>query len=104
MANLRPCPFCGGKAHIMNMGYPHWIYCESCGAKVHGGVAGEEGEAASIRAWNRRVEQRRGHWIGIDDEPCTVYECDVCGVIYDTVNGEWDVPNYCPNCGAKMEK
>lgn len=52
---LKPCPFCGGKAHIMKMGYPHWIYCEKCGAKVHGGVVGEkEGEEASIKAWNRR--------------------------------------------------
>lgn len=53
---LKQCPFCGGTAHIMKMGYPHWVYCESCGAKVHGGVIGEEeGEAASITAWNRRV-------------------------------------------------
>ena len=53
---LKPCPFCGGRAHIMKMGYPHWIYCEECGAKIHGGVMGEEeGEAASIVAWNRRI-------------------------------------------------
>lgn len=53
---LKPCPFCGGKANIMKMGYPHWIYCEDCGAKVHGGVVGEEeGEQASIEAWNRRT-------------------------------------------------
>ena len=54
---LKPCPFCGGKAHVMKMGYPHWIYCEVCGARVHGRVVGEEeGEKASIEAWNRRVE------------------------------------------------
>lgn len=56
--NLEPCPFCGGKAHIMKMGYPHWIYCENCGAKVHGGVVGEaEGEKASVEAWNKRQSQ-----------------------------------------------
>ena len=55
MTELKPCPFCGGKAKIMKMGYPHWIYCLDCGARVHGRVIGEkEGEEASIKAWNRR--------------------------------------------------
>ena len=46
------CPFCGGKAHIMKMGFPHWIYCEDCGARVHGGTCEEKD---SIKAWNRRT-------------------------------------------------
>lgn len=54
---LKRCPFCGGEAHIMKMGYPHWVFCKQCGAKVHGGKFGErEGEVASIEAWNRRVK------------------------------------------------
>lgn len=53
---LKPCPFCGGKARIMNAGYPHWVYCTKCGAKVHGGKFGEEGEKASKKAWNRRAK------------------------------------------------
>lgn len=57
MTELKPCPFCGGKAKIMKMGYPHWIYCLDCGARVHGRVVGEkEGEEASIKAWNRRTK------------------------------------------------
>ena len=47
-------------------------------------------------------ERKRGCWVGIDDEPCETYECDVCGAVYDTVGNTWDLPNYCPNCGAKM--
>ena len=55
--NLLPCPFCGGKPHIMDMGFPHWIYCESCGAKVHGGLFEDiEGVIASVRAWNTRAQ------------------------------------------------
>lgn len=54
---LKPCPFCGGDPVIMRMGFPHWIYCGTCGAKIHGHVIGDvEGERASIKAWNRRVE------------------------------------------------
>lgn len=42
---------------------------------------------------------RHGHWVGIDDEPCEVWECDVCGYIYE---GDFAY-NYCPHCGAKMD-
>lgn len=54
---LKPCPFCGGtNIHIMDMGYPHWVYCGDCGARVHGGVVGETlGKIASVEAWNRRA-------------------------------------------------
>ena len=50
----------------------------------------------------RKTERKRGCWVGIDDEPYETYECDVCGAVYDTVGNTWDLPNYCPNCGAKM--
>lgn len=49
------------------------------------------------------IQPKRGHWVGGDDEPCEVYECDVCGAVYDTVVDTRDLPNYCPNCGAQME-
>ena len=60
MPDLKPCPFCGGKAKMMDMGFPHWIYCEQCGARVHGHVVGEEeGRKASIDAWNRRYDNEQ---------------------------------------------
>lgn len=48
--------------------------------------------------------RQKGHWVGIDDEPCDVYECDRCGTTYDTVDNTWDLPNFCPNCGADMRE
>ena len=51
---LKPCPFCGGDAHIMRMGYPHYIYCDHCGAKIHGREMGPKAEEASVNAWNSR--------------------------------------------------
>lgn len=49
---LKPCPFCGGKAEVEeNEGYPEWIYCTSCGAKVRGKSYGIKD---STDAWNRR--------------------------------------------------
>lgn len=45
------------------------------------------------------IPVKHGHWVGIDDEPYEVWECDMCGYIYD---GDF-VYNYCPHCGAKMD-
>lgn len=44
------------------------------------------------------VPVRHGHWVGIDDEPYEVWECDRCGYTYESEHRY----NYCPNCGAKM--
>ena len=62
MDKLKPCPFCGSKEiHVMDMGYPHWIYCMKCGAKVHGGTCSAK---ESIEAWNRRAEPK---WISVSE-------------------------------------
>ena len=52
MDELKPCPFCGGEAKVMDMGFPYWVYCTKCYAKVHGGTLDEKD---SIEAWNRRA-------------------------------------------------
>ena len=46
-------------------------------------------------------ENVRGTWVGIDDEPFTVFECDTCGYDYEHIYGEQS--NFCPNCGADMK-
>lgn len=46
-------------------------------------------------------ERERGHWVGIDDEPCETFECDVCGfTLEDWIQGAFY--NFCPNCGSDM--
>ena len=58
-------------------------------------------EASTIDA------ERHGHWIGIDDEPCEVFECDKCGYITEDIGCADNKPNnfnYCPRCGALMEE
>lgn len=57
---LKPCPFCGGEAFTsFYIGYPYWVSCRECGAKIHGGVVSAiEGRKASIEAWNRRAGEK----------------------------------------------
>ena len=55
MAELKPCPFCGGKAGIMR--YSHikkvsFCFCTSCKVKMPNMLTREE----AIEAWNRRAE------------------------------------------------
>ena len=66
-------------------------------------VTSEDAEALEAAIEALEQPERAGHWVGIDDEPCEVFECDICGKPYETCGYTWDLPNYCPNCGAKME-
>ena len=50
--------------------------------------------------------ERHGEWLLDDsDEYANHYHCSVCGVEKDTCNEIYDEPppNYCENCGAKMD-
>jgi Lar family restriction alleviation protein len=54
---LKPCPFCGGKAEYDNSdcGPYEWIVCTHCGAK--GPVMNYNNDAlgTSRDAWNKRI-------------------------------------------------
>ena len=46
------------------------------------------------------VEPKHGKWI---EEPNCWYRCSNCGEHYPSLRGYMDY-NYCPNCGALMER
>ena len=55
-----------------------------------------------------KPQEKTGHWIGIDEEPHEVWECDHCGFVIDGSGcidpyDYRDTYKYCPNCGAKMD-
>ena len=50
------------------------------------------------------VKVKHGRWrdecvVGFDKKFCTVFVCSACGKRYRTPG-----MNYCPNCGARMDK
>ena len=50
------------------------------------------------------IEPKRGEWILECDgegECDNLYRCSECGCEYGCQ--EYDIPNFCPNCGAKMK-
>ena len=90
---LKPCPFCGGEAKIIwELDGFETVECIKCGAVVDGwGV------------WNNRAERTCRMTKEQDpDFPDVWWNCSNCHA------GVWlevhvrDLPNYCPNCGAKV--
>lgn len=56
MAELKSCPFCGGKAELygINNGNPFIVYCTVCGVEMGNEKAFLTYQA--IEAWNTRVK------------------------------------------------
>lgn len=59
MAELKPCPFCGGKSDVDTpyywdgeCGKTYAIYCTACRCRTSDYI----GLAGAIEAWNRRAE------------------------------------------------
>lgn len=51
MTELKPCPFCGGKAELDSVGCTLWcVVCSKCEA-----ASGYSDEEGAVRLWNRRV-------------------------------------------------
>ena len=55
MAELKPCPFCGGRASLVQKGGSFFVKCNRCPGAVVTGCIHQSKEEAT-KAWNRRAE------------------------------------------------
>lgn len=54
--------------------------------------------------WTISGEPKQGEWIlecDAEGEDDNLYRCSECGCNYGCQ--EYDIPNYCPDCGARMK-
>lgn len=54
---LKPCPFCGGRAFIAEneeLEFLPWVICSDCGCETNCFRTVEE----AIKAWNRRTNEQ----------------------------------------------
>ncbi len=70
---LKPCPFCGGKALGPTDAWPHMITCERCGASVKGFKYAGAGAYEAIVKWNKRTTDEEAPTCGPD---CCDLEAD----------------------------
>lgn len=116
MADLKQCPFCGADVEIFYTGlganyqytikHPRW---QKNGCIFDDGktvYANSPEKAAEM--WNRRTENgkteliRHGHWIWFEPYGALLTHCRKCSECGEIKAQE--ATNFCPNCGAKMDK
>ena len=111
---LKSCPFCGGKAKIIEIGRSGSVIqarCTSCGAGSKLVTLSAEYAAADKVAnnWNQRTNQPpKAHWTRND---VTSYDGEtikdgaaICGRCKKAFFMPTDTFDYCPNCGARMDE
>ena len=94
LGELKPCPFCLGINH-----HREGCYIALLAEHVNWSSIDEE---ELNEAWNMRAEHTCTMEYNLEysaDEfyPTMAFECSECGHV--VIDG---IPNYCPNCGAKV--
>lgn len=126
MTELLPCPFCGGEAELHASydmdtnevdGWFAWCNNDRCECKPETNEHFTEAEAIAV--WNARAETATLYEDGFYlydvkfmpertcrnvDDGFPFFKCSECGcnaVVEYESSGD-GLPNYCPNCGAKV--
>lgn len=103
MDSLRPCPFCGGEAHITVSSDGYGVECsnEMCIRTI---MQEHPSEEYAALVWNARAERTCEEYGSVRVwQSCNVWSHELsCGHEVDTL--EKEPPNYCPNCGARVTK
>lgn len=103
-SELLPCPFCGGEAEMhYDANGSKWVACENRECAIQPYLyRTKRTEAEAIAAWNTRYErtcrQEERGWSTEGDHARVWLTCGHDCMV-ETVQ---DLPNYCPNCGAKV--
>lgn len=56
MMELKPCPFCGGEAEVINNGYFVDVSCKDMNCRGYADILSCKTTKEAIEAWNRRVD------------------------------------------------
>lgn len=102
--NIKPCPFCGGVVRV----YAHPVartvsfVCENCDMDTH--FDGIDSIPDAVEEWNKRESSidtvdavKHGRWMTVDWAEPRRYGCSECHRMV------WQLENFCPNCGARMD-
>lgn len=117
---LKPCPFCGGKADMCKDNYNKYMVVCVCGVML--GVELENGDELvdgwrakfdtfdeAVEAWNKRANKEEAlepvyEGDGYDDKGELIYDtayCPICHYEYEVYYDYHD--NYCRSCGQKLD-
>ena len=111
MSDLKPCPFCGGKAELQDdIGREDKMFyravCSDIECQGHYCNDWSMTQGRAIERWNTRAERTCEMVYEPDDPPIHYgkWTCSECGHWWMYPPYDMSGANYCPDCGAKVER
>lgn len=102
MEELKPCPFCGGEADVIDEGKGteperYWAYCGNVNCFVEG-TSAYATEREAIEAWNtRHSETCQMQYVG-SVGTMAIFKCSECGA------EDYGKARFCRLCGAEVKQ